>query len=199
MLAKRSDKDVLLNGGFFFHVGTFIPSKNYMLEVEFKNDPDFTEDKFKPGIDFELGNMFRITSPDPMAIGVRATWFTAGLTTLTIDDTTGAKALNGSVLRVGPYFTYKLSDNMAVDAFYQIGANYFILLDQDWNDMGWNGALGATHELGFTYRLSVLSVGFGYRFGRVLDVEYKKEEDSDYKTWYQFITTNVRFFIGIKI
>lgn len=109
----------ITESGFFVHFGIVIPSKNYFFPVEFDNDSDF---KYGIGPCLELGHMFRITElDDNIAIGIRGTWFSAFYTNFKIDDTTSFDAMQGSILRAGPYFTYGLSDEIGIDVYYQIG------------------------------------------------------------------------------
>ena len=191
---NKKDKDKMLKSGFFFHMGVFIPFKNYMFP-DVLSDIDSSE-TFGIGPDFELGNMFKIKSFDQQAFGLRATWLSAGLTKLMFDDTSGLRAFNGTIARVGPYFTYSNND-IAFDVFYQIGPSYGIVLDEKWNDFGFDGALGLTHELGLTFRYKVLSLGTGLRFGKIKDVDNLNQKIN--KEWYLYRTGNIRFFVGIKI
>lgn len=191
-----NSSDQMTKGGFYFHAGGFFPSKNYMWPVAFGTND--TGEKFKTGFDFELGNMFRIAGKDPIGFGLRATWFSAGLTKIMFSDTFGIRALKGSIIRLGPYFTYKIGD-MAVDVFYQAGATYALTLDHKWNSDGSSGAIGVTHELGTGLRFNVLSFGAGYHFGKIKDTEAFGEPAIDDLDWYMIRTGSMRLFVGIKI
>ena len=179
----------ITESGFFVHFGIVIPSKNYFFPVEFDNDSDF---KYGIGPCLELGHMFRITElDDNIAIGIRGTWFSALYTKLKIDDTTSLDALQGSIMRAGPYFTYGLSDEIAIDAYYQIGPAVLVDIYEDEGDP----YLGATHSIGIGFRFNVLSVGMDYNFGNLKYIGDNEFIDPDIR----FRTNHMRLYVGVKI
>ncbi|MDQ3190601.1 MAG: hypothetical protein M3Q58_03325 [Bacteroidota bacterium] len=192
-----SSKEIT-DGGFFFNLGIFMPGKNYMFPPDIDND---TKMKFNMGFDMDLGNMFKISDVGPASIGLKATFFSGGITMM-VEDTSQMgtlRVVNGSLPRVGPYVSIGISDVMAFDMYYQIGPSYVLMMDRDWNAFG-DGSLGATHEMGFNYRISVLSLGVGYRFGKVMDMSvFGEDVPKEDKQYYQSRTNNLRIFIGIKV
>ena len=184
----------MTDGGFFVHLTVNIPSMNYGWSAAFTN----TDSKLKYGLGggLELGNMFKISDVSNNALGVKATWLSAMYSSLKLDDTTSVSAIQGSLLRVGPYFTIDVNDNMAIDVFYTAGATILILADA-FDSQG----LGLTHNLGVGYRMDVLSVGFDFNFGKVkdLDAQSNTEGITLPAEWFKYQTTHMRFFVGVKI
>lgn len=191
MLSAGSDKEIT-ESGFFVNIGGVLPSSNYFFSVGLDND---TSLKFGFGPCLELGHMFRIVDMENMAIGVRATWLSAFYTTLRWDDTTSSDVIQGSIIKLGPYFTYGLSDNAAFDFYYQIAPTHASLIE------GGEGYahFGATQSMGFGFRFSVLNVGMDYNFGTVKSTDAPKDIDPDFKKYYRIRTNHLRLFIGIKI
>lgn len=180
-LSGGSSKGIT-ESGFFVHFGGVLPSKNYFFLVGFGDNNTGVKFGFGPSLD--LGNMFRIAELDDAAIGIRATWFSALYTKLVIDDTTSFDAMQGSVLKLGPYFTYGLSDDVAIDVYYQIAPAILIELNDG------DAYLGAAHSLGFGFRFKVLSVGMDYNFGNLKNIDFPE---------FKVGTSHLRIFVGVKI
>ncbi|HET6245201.1 MAG: hypothetical protein H0V01_11970 [Bacteroidetes bacterium] len=190
-----SSKDIT-DGGFFFYLGVFKPSKNYMYPPDFSND---SQRRFKMGFDMDLGNMFKVTDLGPMSIGLKATFLSGGYTAMKTDTSIWGtqRIINGSLPRLGPYLSFEISESMAFDLYYQAGPSYVLMFDRDWGSIG-DGFIGLTHDFGFAYRLSSLSIGAGYRMGKVLDMNQLGEGvDKEFRNLAR--TNNLRVFIGIKV
>ena len=194
-LTKTTGKDIT-DGGFFVHLTGNIPSLNYGNPQGLDNtDSEF---KFGFGGGLELGNLFKITDVSQHAFGVKAVWLSSMFSSMTLDDTTSIIALQASVLRVGPYFSLGINDNMAIDLYYTVGTSILIFA----ND-GEGEALGMTHNVGVAYRMSVLSVGMDFNFGKVKDTDCFGE-NSDFGSFAgidfcKIRTTHIRMFVGVKI
>ncbi|MBL4656387.1 MAG: hypothetical protein JKX73_00175 [Flavobacteriales bacterium] len=192
-LTKTTGKDIT-DAGFFVHLVLSIPSMNYGYPPNLDNDD--SEFKFGVGPGLELGNMFKINDVGNNAIGVKAVWLSTMYTAFKIEvnDTLSYNfgMIQGSALRVGPYFTMGLTDEMAIDLYYTAGASIMIGV----NDASGEN-LGLTHNAGVGYRFSVLSVGFDINFGAIksLDGDIPDSLVEDYKSR----TNHIRLFVGVKI
>lgn len=183
----------MYKGGFFFNVGAFEPLKNYF------NPPDINyqsgDEKFRLGEGFELGNMFKIVNIDPFAFGIRATWLNANYTSIkyqttgvNIADTTVTdKIVHGNALKVGPYFTFGLSERIAIDLYYQIAPQYSLYLSSDLTGYSY---LGLAHSVGADFRFSILSVGCDINFGTAKNIEFKDDIVR---------LPNMRLYVGLKL
>lgn len=186
-------------GGFFIHLGLFIPSKDCYIPLGANNE---TDEHFKLGPHLELGNMFRIAELNDNAVGLRATWLSASYSSWSVYDA-DLSYIQGSVLRVGPYFTYTISDEMAIDGFYQIGPTYTLDPNADTTVLGHDnsGYLGVTHNIGAAFRYKMYSLGFDLGFGSVkyLDKdEYDGLSDDMVHDFYKIRTSYFRIFAGFR-
>ncbi|MBN4081580.1 hypothetical protein JYU23_00460 [bacterium AH-315-C07] len=201
LASSGNDSEGITSGGFFFHIGGFFPSKMYyypkaIIRADakeiFADDPGYGT-----GAAFELGNMFRIVDLEEMAIGLKATWFSAHFTQKKVNDTITFGMVQASVVRIGPYFTYSISDDMAVDIYFQTGPTFSTEVIYDSFS---SSALGFAHNMGVTYRFSKLSVALEYYFGSISDTEMIGEDvDDDFKDFGKYRTNGVRFMIGMKL
>ncbi len=193
-----SDK-AMNEGGFFLNIGLLIPSKQCYIPLGFTNN---SSDKFGLGPLLEVGNMFRIKDFNDHALGLRATWLSASYSSYS-NSNVDMSYLQGSVLRIGPYFTYSISDEMAIDCYYQIGATYVLDSKNDTAASGRSnsGFVGATHNMGVSFRYKVFSVGFDMSLGSVKyydKEEYKGLSDDMINDFYKIRTTQFRFIAGFK-
>jgi hypothetical protein len=205
----------ITEGGFFLHYTPYLPSKKYLFPKEVvtgtttftQADSELTDlrdvGKFGFGHGLEIGNMFRLVDSEPLAIGLKVTWFSFGASGFKANSNYSyITGFSGTIsaLKVGPYATYALNDQMAVDIFYQVtptvnfGAitgvdpstaeEYFLPL------FGY----GLTHQIGATYRFDILSVGVGYGLGNTkltLDFEGETAEAT-------FYGSHLIFMLGMK-
>lgn len=195
----------MTDDGFYLHIGMISPSKltYFPLIVEENN----SSDKFGMGPHLEIGNMFTITDfNNTHALGLRITWLNASHSSYS-DKDIKSSYLQGSVLRLGPYFTFLVNDEMALDLFYQIGPTYAWDYEMDTTVLGnWNtGYFGMTHNLGLGFRYTRYSAGFDMNFGNVkftnkdeLDQLSKFMEKEDINEMYKIRTTCFRIFLGFR-
>jgi hypothetical protein len=203
---KANSSKEITDGGFFFHIGGIMPSKGYMLPKAFTSEDlnDIYDNgnvpRYGTGVDFELGNMFKIAKLGDKAIGLRATWFGANLATRRFNDTTAIRTISATVARVGPYFSMELNKKMALDLFYQIGLRTAFSLDHEWSN--WDSELtGFTHEAGVGYRFDKLSLVLGYNFGHLTNYNASSEMRNDpvYRDFTRARYGALRFAVGIKV
>jgi hypothetical protein len=176
-------------GGLFLNVGIFLPSSKYL-------NPDFTSgDKklYKLGFDAEFGHYFKLLKVSKFSLGIRLTWLSASYTSYS--DLVAVHAISVSPIRVGPQGVVALNDKMAVNFFYQIGANYTIQFESYGGSRSQQSFLGATHEIGAGFQYRVFNLGIGYRFGTLKNIG---NSDSVPKDSRGFATNNLRIYLGLK-
>jgi hypothetical protein len=217
--ATQGTKD-MTKGGFYLLYNPYLPSTKYMFpkELNLSTGEKFDESdkelrdlrtvgKFGFGHGLEIGNMFRIVDKNPMAIGLRVSWFGLGFTGFKANSKYSfVQGFSGTInfLKLGPYFTFKFAEQMAVDAFYQLSPTFnfggFVGTDES---TGETYALplvgyGLTHQLGITYRFKAIAVGFGYGFGSTkLNLTYDFG-DGPITADAKFYGSNLRFILGFK-
>jgi hypothetical protein len=190
----------ITEGGFYLHYNPYVPSKKYgylksgtitvnegATDQYTLNQTDVNQyisdirevGKFGAGHGLEIGNMFRLSDFEPMAIGLRVTWLDFGISTFKAnsaynDYNVKGLAIDIRLLKVGPYFTFALSDQMALDAFYQVSPTFvggffageYVNSADETEVVGYPILqYGLGHEIGLTYRFDILSVGLGYGMG----------------------------------
>jgi hypothetical protein len=181
-------------GGFFLNIGVILPSNNCYIPLGFTNN---SKDHFNPGPSLEVGNMFVITELSKHALGVRATWLTASYSSWSDNDFDMA-FLEGGIVRLGPYFTFSVNDDFAVDGYYQIGADYAIDVTNDTDNTGY---LGLSHNAGVSLRYKIFTLGFDYNFGNVKYLDKDKFNglsDEMINDFYKIRTAHLRIFVGFK-
>lgn len=213
----QGDKGIT-EGGFYLHYTPFLPSSKYLFPKEVTSSSgtygygdseiDDLRDygKFGFGHGLAIGNMFRLVDSDPLAIGLRVTWFSFGWTVFKPSssyDISGF-AVNLNALKLGPYVTYALNDQMAVDAFYQVSPtlNLGAVAGTDNN----NNAIvlpivgaGLAHELGVTYRFDILSVGVGYGLGSTkVSATWDDGSGSTETVKAKYNNSHMRIMLGMK-
>lgn len=193
-------KDIT-EGGFYLHLTSSFPSKRFGIPVPLTTAPSSSislpKTDYSIGYGFELGNQFRIVDLDNMAIGLRATWFSASFNAY--PDAIDFSLISASALNVGPYYTFALNDNMALTAYYQIAPQTAI-------DVLGNFYGGAIHKMGFNYQFKVFTVGAEYQIGKIKDAYYWGSTDSDVfgntfpvdKNLGKIYTNNLRVNLGFK-
>jgi len=194
-LTKTTAKDIT-ESGFFVHFTLGFPNISYGYPLAFENDD--SDYKFGIGPGLQLGNMFKINDVANNAIGVKAVWMSTMYTAfkITINDTLSFNygALQASALRLGPYFTVAVTDEMALDIFYTVGMSTIIGVNDYWDNY-----LGLTHNIGVGFRLDVLSLGLDFNFGGIKDLdEFGTDLGAD-TDLYKVRTTHLRFLVGVKI
>jgi hypothetical protein len=199
--------------GFYFNIGLSMPSKNCYVSLDTSNS---SSDKYKSGISLELGNSFHIANIENNAIGIRVSWLKATYNTFSktyslggTSTTFNSNYLQGSILRIGPYFSYDLRNDMVVEAFYQFGPTYCYDVKDTAIVPGFVstnvGFFGITHNIGVDFRYQKFYGGFDLNFGNVKylakDVIKNKLQysDKDFHDEFTLRTSYFRLFIGIHL
>lgn len=181
--SKKKGNDIC-KSGFFLNLGIFIPSKNYSFPTDFDNDSD---EKFSLGYNFELGNLFRLVDMDDKAISLRATWFSASYTNFKYNGKVITNVIQASLIKLGPSFTVATSEDMAIDAFYQVAPTLIWDLDFD------TRYLGATNSIGAALRFQIFTLGLDYNLGNITALDSFNDTNK-----YKIRTNHLRLFAGFK-
>jgi hypothetical protein len=237
-----ADKGIT-EGGMFLHYNPYSPSKKYgylkagtSIEVNPGTDSsyfysqsevdnyinDLTDvGKFNMGHGLEFGSMFRLTDFEPMAIGLRITWLDFGITGFKSNSAYSDYKIKGfsvdlRAIKIGPYFTYALTDQMALDAYYQVAPTFIVGAMGGQYDNGTTIETvgypmlqyGLSHEIGVTYRFDILSIGIGYGMGNMhtftkpftIDEKPFKVEDGEesYSIDGKAYVNTFRIMLGMK-
>lgn len=193
-----SDKEID-DGGLFLNVGLLMPTKNCYVPLGGSNS---TSDHFGFGPSLEVGNMFKIVPLTKFSIGLKATWLSASLSSWSNNDV-DISYMQGSVLRIGPYFTVKMSEKSAMDIYYQIGATYAYDIKTDTVASGRSNAgyLGATSNFGLCVRYKIFSLGIDMNIGNLKYADKKEFDglsDDMIDDFYKIRTSSFRVYLGLK-
>jgi hypothetical protein len=206
------------DGGFYFNVGTFNPSWKYLIPKFWENEdllkPEDSELNYKLGANFEIGSFFKAADIGDHALLVKVSWLDANVSKLSYDNTfyyTEQYAVQASVLKVGPNFTYAIDDKMGVDLYYQIAPVFSFWYDNtDYGDFYVDGyddnlreqyAIGALHTLGLGFRYDKFSAGFNMNFGSAKDIDAEKEMNDlgiTDESMYKYRLPSFRISLGMK-
>lgn len=193
------DKE-MTDGGFFLNIGLIVPSKLCYMVMAIDDKSLLGSDNFKAGPALELGNMFKIADIGDNALGIRATWLSGSMTTFS-ENAMSMTMVQGSVLKIGPYFTYPINDEIAIDGFFQFGPSYAIDIDVDSTDFGKAGYLGATYNIGAGCRYKMFNLGFDTNFGKLKDLDKKAMDGLDNETindFHKIRASYFRIFLGFR-
>lgn len=161
-----------IKNGFGLNLIVGIPSSTYGLDIEATDVPD--DIKLGTTFGLQIGNRWYFSPTDQFGVGLMVNWFdiTWGGKSA---DLTGTSVTRGvldlSFLEFGPVGTFALSDDMAVDAYYNLRPTF--ILSAYATTIG-NGEIanvtagvGMSHGLGAAFRYKVFNVGLEYVFGGV--------------------------------
>lgn len=152
----------------------------------------------KPGVNWglSLGNKWTVYrfQDDKMSFGVMVDWIdfsiaNKNINNLGVSNTVG----NFSFLKIGPSFTYALTDKIGLDLYYSLRptAAVSIIEDSIGNDVSVGG--GLTHAVGVGFRYGILNVAFEPNFGNVETV------NTDVSTLISNTSmANTRIVVGFK-
>ena len=189
----------MCDGGLYLHIGAAIPGKQSYIPLGIENNSD---EKFGLGPHFEFGNMILINEFNDNSIGLRATWLSVMYTKWSNSDV-DASYLHASPVRLGPYVTIELADEIGLDLFYQIGASYAYDFNIDTSATGrdYLGYWGFTHNTGAGVRYQMYSFGIDYNFGNIKytdKVEYKDLSDEFVNDFFKINTGYLRIYAGFR-
>jgi len=187
-----AQKNRTLSHGFSVNLIVGIPSPNYGY-LKDTNVNEASQINFIAGI--QIGNRWYFGSSERFKMGLMVNWFdiTAGTR---IDGDWTRSVADVSFLELGPIGTVVFSDDIALDAYYNLRPTGFAHIwtyaseDPD----GYAGA-GISHAIGTAFRWKVLSVGLEYVIGNInCENINSSSESSDLK----LVNSNFRLMIGAK-
>lgn len=187
-----AQKDRTLSHGFSINLIAGVPSSNYGYPKDLNVDEDL-QFKFIYGI--QIGNRWYFGSSDQFKMGIMVNWLDITVGTDAFGNETSGVA-DISLLELGPVGTYALSDEMALDAYYNLRPTGFAHVwgsdPYDLDDVeGFTGA-GISHAIGAAFRWKVLSAGIEYVFGNI------ECEDIDDGFTERLVVNNFRLMVGVK-
>lgn len=177
LFSSRADaKDGMINNGFGISFIIGFPSTTYGFDSE--RVIAYNEYQVNNFWGLQMGNCWYFSTTENFGLGLMSNW---------LDVTVGARKgeINGSewgrliidvsIIEIGPFATVAFTDNLALDAFYNIRPTIVssALLTNDFAEemtFGTTG-FGISHTLGLTLRYNFLSVGFDYVIGIIKSKE----------------------------
>ena len=196
-----AQKNRTLSKGFSINLIAGIPSTNYGLPSDSNID---SEQKYGPLVGLQIGSRWYFSPGDKFGVGLMVNWFdiTAAYKSTTsplykMDRVT----VDVTLLEVGPVATFALTDDIAIDAYYNLRptglATVFAYSSDsgDYDESDAYAGFGVSHALGTAFRWKVLSIGAEYVVGKI------KCENTDTEATYEpekFMVNNFRIMLGVK-
>ncbi|MBN2862216.1 MAG: hypothetical protein JXN62_03575 [Bacteroidales bacterium] len=181
-----------LSHGFSVNLIIGIPPATYGLNKNANPDDDI-KILFTSGI--QIGNRWYFGSSERFKMGLMVNWLDITAGTRKNGDLTRVVA-DVSCFEIGPIGTIALSDDIALDAYYNLRPTGFVHMYTYATDdpTGYVG-IGVSHAIGTAFRWKVLSVGLEYQIANIL-CEYI-ETDFEYAD-QKLVGSNLRLMIGAK-
>jgi len=163
----------IVEGGFYFHLGLMVPTKNYYCPKGVNNN---TNERFNIGGGLEIGDLFQLAeSKSNVSFGLRFTYLNALYTSYSNNGKTTEQVLQGSAFDLGPSFTIGLDKQNAIDIYYQLCPTYMYNLK---DTLGYtsSGSFGLNHTFALGYRFNLLSIAVIYNMGNVKYIDAKTND-----------------------
>ncbi len=192
----QAGKNDIIEGGPFIMTGAFLPSSNYYFPNAIDNPTSF---KFT-GITFQFGHSFLMADVAPVDILMRATWveLAGGIDN---NDATDAYVFHGSIIKLGPQLSFKLSEESALDGWVQVAPTVSVL--GEFGNSDGVSAVGLTSSFGGAFRYKKLILGAEVAGGRLLDNDargsgpYSGWTDAQ-KEFVRYRSSNVKIMVGLQ-
>jgi hypothetical protein len=200
-----AQKDRKLTNGFSINFVAGIPSDSYGAP----KGSDIASE-YKPGIwGFQLGNRWYFNPKEQYGIGLMVNWLdiTAGVAMVKSESSDFARAVaDVSILEAGPVGSYVLTNDIAIDAYYNLRPTGFSTVSvrsyssgSREDDTYTYAGFGFTHALGAAFRFKALNVGIEYVMGGINSDGTKSGSGSDVTlTTRKHVANNFRIMIGAK-
>lgn len=194
-----AQKDRALKNGLSINLVAGLPASTYGLESD-SNIPD--ELKLGPIIGLQIGSRWYFSPGERFGAGLMVNWFDlTGAYKSTTSGTVEMKRFVAdiTILEVGPVFTFKIIDNLAVDGYYNLRPTglatiYSSSFGGESDEEGYAG-IGVSHALGATFRWSVLSVGAEYVLG---GIKCSNVDSEAFDPTEKLMVNSIRFMLGVK-
>ena len=166
-----------IKNGFSINAVLGIPSENFGLDgvPELLN----SDLQLKMLYGLQLGNRWYFKTTNQYGIGLMVNWidFTVGLKSTTIGYSDyGIAALDFTFLEMGPIGTFAISEDMAIDGYYNLRPTVFswAIASEDEDSYAAAGT-GFSHTIGAAFRYKALNIGLEYVLG---SIKVSQDEDS---------------------
>jgi hypothetical protein len=194
-----AQKDRILSKGFSINLIAGIPSNNYGWVVDVDLDDEY---KVGPIMGLQIGSRWYFSPGERFGAGLMVNWFDftgAFKSTSSGSVTWNRFVADITVLELGPVATFKIADNLGVDAYYNLRptglASIITSSFGDEDDSEGYAGIAPTHAFGAAFRWNVLSVGAEYVIGRIKCSNVDSEE---YDPTEKFMVNNLRIMLGVK-
>jgi hypothetical protein len=186
-----------IKNGFSINAFIGLPSGSFGLEAM----EDVDELKIKTTFGLELGNRWYFNATEKYGIGLMVNWidFSIGMKSTNFNNQDyGIAALDLTFLEVGPIGTYALSEDMAIDGYYNLRPTVFSYAIADENEDSYASAgTGISHTLGAAFRYNALNVGLEYVLGNI-NVSNEEESGIYIPDNEKMKVNNLRIVLGVK-
>jgi hypothetical protein len=201
-----AQKNRTLSNGFGINLIIGFPSGTYGVTSDSQIDDQY---KFGSIWGLKLGNRWYFSPKEKFGFGLMVNWI--DLTAVykqgtTNSDTWQREVVDFSFLEFGPVATYAISNDIALDAYYNLRPTGFGSVldyksgtgtgsDETFTYIG----VGISNALGAALRYKVLNVGFEYVFGSIKsDGTYSGPNDITLESQKNVIN-NFRIVLGVKL
>ncbi len=189
-------KDRTLSNGFSVKVVTGLPFELYGTDVDLEGD---IPSEFTYGMLFgmQIGNQWYISPSDNFGFAINVNWvdFTIAKKKVDLFEMT-RRAIDFTFIEVGPLVTYALSDEIAIDGYYNLRPTLLMtaqIYEGD-DDADASIGFGFSHAIGANFRWNVLSVGAEFVGGGINSAAVDSEDVDKVK----LSTSSLRFLLGVK-
>ncbi|MFO7828715.1 MAG: hypothetical protein R6V23_08860 [Bacteroidales bacterium] len=149
----------------------------------------------------QLGNRWYFNPTEQYGIGLMVNWidFAVGAKSTTINNFDyGIAAIDLTFLEVGPIGTYAISEDMAIDGYYNLRPTVFsyAIVDED-EDSYVSAGAGFSHTIGAAFRYNKLNIGIEYVFGGI-EVSQEESAGINIPNNEKMSVNNFRIVFGFK-
>lgn len=158
--------------------------------------------KASPTLGFAIDNRWYVANPGKAGVAINVRWADFSYSRFKYSfagqrETAKTKIFDYSVLGIGPLGTYYLDDKMAVDLYYNIAPNMYVLSRDGYGDDYVSFAFGASHRIGAAYRINVFQAGLEFRGGKLSYQDWGDDKNMAL-TDSKIHTGALRIFVGFK-
>lgn len=189
-----AQKNGMLSNGFSIKAQIGFPSAAYGANTD--ADSDY---KYGTAFGIQIGNQWYFNPKENYGFGLMVNWIDASAVRKRTDTPLGEfqrATADLAFLEVGPIGTYVLSEEMAIDAYYNLRptslATAYQLEDEDGEAYG---GFGVTNAVGADFRYKLFVLGVEYVFGKV-----KVTQDSEnlFEDGAKIEANSFRILLGVK-
>lgn len=194
-----AQKDRALKNGFSINLVAGLPASTYGLESDIDIPDEF---KLGPIMGLQIGSRWYFSPGNKFGAGLMVNWF--DFTGAFKSYSVGGYEMNRlvadiTILEVGPVFTFKIIDNLAVDGYYNLRptglATVVTSKFGDESDEEGYAGIGVSHAIGAAFRWNVLSVGAEYVLG---GIKCSNVDSESFDPTEKLMVNSIRFMLGVK-